>query len=744
MTVQSHSFPVGVELPSIFETIADRIYDTPYAFIRENLQNAIDACRMQAFREGIPSNDPSLRVDIVTDGASVRVHDRGNGMSPEDLRYLFWTIGASGKRNEEARAAGCVGMFGIGGFANFGVCDKLTVISETESGSGYLTSLSRSDIDRATGGLPQVTLYPSGEVSPRGTMVVGLLRTPVNPDALRQYTHEVARYCRELIYFNGQLISGEATKTDDPDRVLTGQGTWSHDEINVTGTLYLINDDTLGVSLDEIQLAESRSRLSGTLQFEGNGIDIRKQGFKLCSTSVATRIGISGYIDCDLLAPTAGRDSLNAESSGIVAKIVAALERAAVLSILGSSELIEQHTRIFRYVRSNGLVDKMGNVMVQIAGGESISLDEVRRRATGGSHVYYGTSGNAALTNILRTRGHIVLNLPSDSHKSAAIREFLSGIGATDLRGQVECTEEYTELNRFEKAFLGELAETISDVYQVKSVQLVPGGLTEDIPTFVANPTSSSNTALRIYVDVRHPEIGKLSRLGMTSLFRSLVSEFCREYLGPTLRSRSPKFFGSGALNLDWLAQHRSEAWLLLTNDIAVVSRAVRRQVVTATDIHVVSATSKDTTTEPNNPEPKLVRIIEGGEDFQALDGFYLRIPNSATDAYGDVIIASDDHGAVWMGNKVLLLASDAISTAFQFEIRLDQLMVDAHTGALSQGAVVVERSIQQLFGGLYFPLPTELESHLVPVGSQAIRIEVRCDWLDFAGSRSWEARGWD
>ena len=468
------------------------------------------------------------------------------------------------------------------------------------------------------------------------------------------------------------------------------------------------------------------------------------KGFKLCSTSAASRIGVSGHIDCDLLAPTAGRDSLDAESSGIVAKIVAALERAAVLAILESSELIEQHTRIFRYVRSNGLVDKMGKVMVQLAGGEGLSLSEVRRRAVNGSQVYFGTSGNAALTNVLRTRGHIVLNLPSDSHKSAAIRDFLSATGAIDLRGQVECTEEYTELSRFEKAFLGELSETISDVYQVNNVRLIPGSLTEDIPIFVANPTSNPNTALRMYVDVRHVEVGKLARLGMTPLFRSLVSEFCREYLGPTLRSRSPKFFGSGAVNLDWLAQHRSEAWVLLTNDIAVVSRAARRQVVTATDIHVVTAAPKDAAAEPNNPEPKLVRIIEGGEEFQSLDGYYLRIPNSASVAYGDMIIASDDQGAVWMGNKILLVASDAISTAFQFEIRLDELMVDAGTGSLAQGAAVIDRSVQQFFGGLYFPLPTELEQHLVPQGRQEIRIEVRCDWLDFAGSRSWEAREWD
>jgi hypothetical protein len=105
------------------------------------------------------------------------------------------------------------------------------------------------------------------------------------------------------------------------------------------------------------------------------------------------------------------------------------------------------------------------------------------------------------------------------------------------------------------------------------------------------------------------------------------------------------------------------------------------------------------------------------------------------------VIIASDDHGAVWMGNKILLLASDGLSSAFQFEVRLDQLLLTADRQSLSQGAVAIEGSIQQLFGGLYFPLPTELERHLVPIGDQVVRIEVLCDWLDFAGSRGWEAR---
>ena len=743
MANESSSFEVGIEFSSVLTAISKQIYDTPYAFLRENLQNAIDASRIQARRKTISPSDPSLRIDINVQGDSVRIRDRGIGMSPDDLRHLYWTIGASGKRNDEARAAGCVGMFGIGGFANLGVCNRLIVTSQAEQVTGQRTELSRADIDSAVG-LPQVAQEPSDEASPRGTIVEGILEAPTQEDELRQYIQEIVRYCREPIYFNGNLISSEQPGSHIQTHTPIDSNKWSHAGIEITGMVYRVDDQTLGAKLEGLERQGEASELFAMLRFEGSGIDVRKQGFRLCGTTVPTRIGVSGFIDCNLLSPTAGRDSLNPESSALVAKIVGAMERVAVLTVLESSDLIEQHTRIFRYVRENALIDKLGKVKVQAAGGSWHSLDELKVKANNGSQIFFGTAGNAALTNVLHSRGHIVVFLPSESHKAAAIRDYLSSVGATDLRGQVECSEQYEDLNRFEKAFLAELSETISSIYQVSKVSLTPGSLTEDIPIYVSNASSGAATPLRIYVDVRHEDVAKLAKFGITALFRSMVSAFCREYLGQTLRSRSPKFFGSGAVNLDWLAGHRSEIWVLLTDDIAVVDRAVRRQVITSEDIRVVSASPGVAGAQPQSndeEEPKLVKIVGAGHDFRDLDGYYLRIPNSASAAYGDLIVASDDHGAVWMGNKITLLASDGISTAFQFEVKLDQLLLNADGNSLSQGAVEIEGSIQELFGGLYFPLPTELERHLVPVGDQEVRIEVLFDWLDFVGSRSWTAR---
>jgi molecular chaperone HtpG len=129
-------------------------------------------------------------------------------MSEADLENYFWTIGASGKRGSEALAAGCVGMFGIGGFANFGVCDGLEVISQIAgTAHGTLTRLSKADIEAARPAIPSVTLERSDAAAPRGTFVIGHMREAPNASELKAYLHDFVRFVPTLITVNGEKIS---------------------------------------------------------------------------------------------------------------------------------------------------------------------------------------------------------------------------------------------------------------------------------------------------------------------------------------------------------------------------------------------------------------------------------------------------------------------------------------------------------------------------------------------------------
>ena len=133
-----------------------------------------------------------------------------------------------------------------------------------------------------------------------------------------------------------------------------------------------------------------------------------------------------------------------------------------------------------------------------------MQLDHIRQRASGEMRVFFATSKNRALSQLLQTRGHLVVQLPGDLEKRNAIREYLiAHCGAESFDGRIECAEKYDNLTLFEKALLSELEQTIVMGYDVSAATLIPGRLTEDVPVYVPDSTGPK---LTIYVDVRHAD----------------------------------------------------------------------------------------------------------------------------------------------------------------------------------------------------------------------------------------------
>ena len=747
MTGGKTSFPVGINFESVLRTISKQIYETPFAFIRENVQNAIDAIRIQALREGVDPTDGRYAVEIVVDGKTVKVRDNGNGMTEADLQTFFWTIGTSGKRGKEAMDAGCVGMFGIGGFANFGVCDVLEVISQVQSAStGTRTSLSRADIEAPGVGIPSVSLEQSEAASPRGTLVIGHMLEEPRVDELRAYLRDFVRFVPMKVAFNGESISQQRFLDVDDRENLTEIGAeqiWKAGQIAIKGRLFEDRGHALVAAITGMTVGDEDIGLSGNIRFENGPIDAFKRGFKLCATQVATNIGVSGRLDCDRFVPTAGRDSLDGATTSLLGSIVALLEKVAVEAVLQSPERIAQHTRIFKYVVSRGLIAKLDRVRVQLADGADGLLGDIKRRAEKGISVFYGTSQKHALNQIMQARGHVVVLLSSDRFRREAEKRYLEQqCAAKPFDGVIDCADVYEKLSRFELVFLSELELAISKSYEVQNFRLIAGKLTEDIPVFAKEQTGSK--ALDIYVDVRHSEITKLENLGFSQLLYSLIGTFCREYLGPSLKKWSPRFFGDGALNLELLAKRRSELWVLLKDDIGTVHKGGKREVVSKQDVQVVNVgggVQAQPSPQPGQKQkPRLLHIVDEGGQTE-LAGFYIRLPDSAFRAYGDLLPECDSRGLIWVGNKITYNLSDTVSTSFQYEIRLDEVVAADFGGAKrAEGALELDRPLQELFDGLYFPIPVPLEHFLVPKGSKEIRLELHCDWLDMRTARQWSS----
>lgn len=137
-TPTSHTFQV--DLRGLVDLLSHHLYSSPKVYIRELLQNAVDA--VTARRAVDPGFDAALaeapaQVRIVTDGSTLRITDPGVGLTLDEVHKLLATIGGSSKRDEEIEGArrDFLGQFGIGLLACFTVASVITVTSRSARGS---------------------------------------------------------------------------------------------------------------------------------------------------------------------------------------------------------------------------------------------------------------------------------------------------------------------------------------------------------------------------------------------------------------------------------------------------------------------------------------------------------------------------------------------------------------------------------------------------------------------------------
>lgn len=122
-----HTFQV--DLRGLVDLLSHHLYSSPKVYLRELLQNAVDA--ITARRAEDP--DAPARVRLSVEAGALRVEDTGVGLTEADVHNLLATIGRSSKRAEglqEARSD-FLGQFGIGLLACFVVAERIRVVSRS-------------------------------------------------------------------------------------------------------------------------------------------------------------------------------------------------------------------------------------------------------------------------------------------------------------------------------------------------------------------------------------------------------------------------------------------------------------------------------------------------------------------------------------------------------------------------------------------------------------------------------------
>ncbi|GAA3280056.1 HSP90 family protein [Dactylosporangium vinaceum] len=215
-----------VDLRGIVDLLSHHLYASPRVYVRELLQNAVDA--ITARRTADPAAPAAIRIDTpdVTGDGTLRVHDTGVGLTEEQVHQFLATIGRSSKRDDLGFARhDFLGQFGIGLLSCFLVADEIRVLTRAEGGPAVLWrgyadgrySVQTEDQHRAEVGT-SVTLVPRRDAeewlrrptvvelaSLYGSMLpfrVEVAGVPVSGDGLPWHNRErLSEYCREVFGF---------------------------------------------------------------------------------------------------------------------------------------------------------------------------------------------------------------------------------------------------------------------------------------------------------------------------------------------------------------------------------------------------------------------------------------------------------------------------------------------------------------------------------------------------------------
>lgn len=122
-----------VDLGGLLSLLSQHLYSTPAVYLRELLQNGVDALTARAELGG---DQPSPRVEIRTPSATgsgrLEVRDNGIGLTAEEMVSLLATIGRSSKRDDfDFARTEFLGQFGIGLLSAFLATDRIEVRSRS-------------------------------------------------------------------------------------------------------------------------------------------------------------------------------------------------------------------------------------------------------------------------------------------------------------------------------------------------------------------------------------------------------------------------------------------------------------------------------------------------------------------------------------------------------------------------------------------------------------------------------------
>lgn len=170
-----------VNLGGVIALLSKNLYSSPGVYVRELIQNAVDAI---VARDALGGPPASRIISISPYGVAspnspadeFAITDAGIGVSPEQVEQFLATVGASSKGDELQRSRRTyIGQFGIGLLSCFLIADEITVVSRSATGAEPIEWVGKSDgtytIRTATENFEETAVGTTVRLRPRPDMI---------------------------------------------------------------------------------------------------------------------------------------------------------------------------------------------------------------------------------------------------------------------------------------------------------------------------------------------------------------------------------------------------------------------------------------------------------------------------------------------------------------------------------------------------------------------------------------------
>jgi len=564
-----------IEIDRILDVLSKEIYDSPYALLRENIQNAYDAILMREEYTG--GKWSSVKEGIITvsfKDNTIEISDNGVGMSTKILKQNYWKAGSSGKNTELAVKAGVIGTFGIGGMANLGVCTKLRIETRSlETDESVISEVEKKNLSLTE---DCITIQKIDSRENFGTIITTSLDPGISLSKQKalEYLDPFVRYLPIAVEIEGQIISQKSLEEDYYEKSPYVKRKWSQFEFQGIKADIFVQIDYNGrvtVLMEKIFFGDEAVKGVIYLKQDTGPLWGYRSFFGLAPIPLNSLYSFGGVINISPLKPTAGREALTKESLSIASRLLQLAEDCTTQT-MAESEVINRSNPFMNYVLKTGKLHLAEKLKIRVEPERDMTLGEIREISTVNKpYLYEGTDDAIIRAFGTPDKALVVLSrsYPRRTLESKYLREYCKLEKIPD-KPKVLDKFDVSSYSMAEVSFVLNIAKIIEEDYLLPNFEVKFAKISHNIPLLARRV----NGCVEILIQKDHSSI--IPVLATYSeepdYFSGILKDYVRVYVYPQIKNWVPSSTKEAAEALQKILRKQRELYRIDAEDVGLTS----------------------------------------------------------------------------------------------------------------------------------------------------------------------------